>query len=120
MGYNETVHQLFTDFKKTSGSVMKEVLYNILIECCMSMQLVRLLKMCLKETCSKVRISKILSDTFHMQNVLKQGDALAPFLSNFALEYGIRKAHENQVVLKLKGTHQLPVYADVVIYCSMK
>jgi hypothetical protein len=27
--------------------------------------------------------------------------------------YGIRKVHENKVGLKLNGTHQLLVYADV-------
>jgi hypothetical protein len=30
--YNETVHQLFIDFKKTYDSARREVLYNILIE----------------------------------------------------------------------------------------
>jgi hypothetical protein len=50
--YNETVHQLFIDFKKAYDSVRREVLYNILIEFGVPVRLVRLIKMCLNETYS--------------------------------------------------------------------
>jgi hypothetical protein len=41
----------------------------------------RLIKMCLNETHSKIRIVKHLSGAFPIQNGLKQGDALSPLLS---------------------------------------
>jgi negative regulator of genetic competence, sporulation and motility len=47
--YNETVHQLFIDFKKGYDSVRREVLYSTLIEYGVPMKLVRMIKMCLNE-----------------------------------------------------------------------
>jgi hypothetical protein len=79
--YNGTVHQLFIDFKKAYDSIKREVLYNILLEFGIPKKLVRLIKMCLNETYSKVRTGKLLSDKFPIQNGLKQGDALSPLIS---------------------------------------
>jgi hypothetical protein len=68
------------------------------------MKQVRLIKMRLNETYSKVSIGKYLSDTFPIHNGLK-GNALSPSLFNFTLEYDIRKVQETQMGLKLNGTH---------------
>jgi hypothetical protein len=65
--YNETVHQLFIDFKKAYDSVS-----------------------------------------------LEKEDTLLPLLFNIALEYAIIKEQENQVGLKLNGTHHLLAYTDDV------
>ena len=85
------MHQLFIDFKKGYDSVRREVLYNILIEFGTPMELVRVIKMCLNETYSRVRIGKTLSVMVPTRNGLKQGDALTPLLLNFSLEYVIRR-----------------------------
>jgi len=56
--YNVAVHQLFIDFKKAYDSVKREVLYHFLIEFGIPMKLVRVIKMCLTETYSRVRVGK--------------------------------------------------------------
>jgi hypothetical protein len=65
------MHQIFIEFKNACDSVRKEVLYNILIEFGVPMKQVRLIKMCLTEAYSTVRVRKILSDMFPIRNGLK-------------------------------------------------
>jgi len=112
--YNEAVHQLFIDFKKAYDSVSREVLYNILVEFVIPMNLVRLIKMCLNAAYSRVRLgNKYLSEVFPIRNGLKQHDVLSPFFFNFSLEYAIKRVQVNQDGFKLNGSHKL-FYADDV------
>jgi hypothetical protein len=50
------------------------VLYNILAESGIPMELFRVIKICLNGTYSKVCIDKHFSEMFPIQNGLKQGD----------------------------------------------
>ena len=67
------------------------------------MKLVRLIKMFLNNTCSRVWVGKHLSDMFPVRIGLKQG---SPLLFSFALECAFRRVQVNQDGLKLNGTHQ--------------
>jgi hypothetical protein len=84
------VRHLLIDFKKAYDSVRREFLYNILVEFGIPMKLARLIKMCLTEIYSRVRVGKNLSDRFPIVNYLKKEDVLSPLLFNFAFEYSIR------------------------------
>jgi hypothetical protein len=70
--YNETFHQLLIDFKKAYDSVRREVVYCMLIDFGVPMKLVKLIKLRLNENYSKVHIGKHLSESFPIQNSLKQ------------------------------------------------
>jgi hypothetical protein len=78
------VYPLLIDYKKAYDSVRREVLYNIAIGFGRAMNLLRLIKMCLKETHIKFRRSRHWSDIFPMKNGLKKRNALSSLLSNLA------------------------------------
>ena len=109
------MRQLFIDFKKAYDLVRMEVLYNILTESGIPMNLVRIIKMCLNATYSRVQLgNKYLSEVFPIRNGLKQTDALSPLFFNSSLVYSIRRVQVNKDDLKLNGSRQLLVYADDV------
>ena len=76
-------------------------MYIILIKFGIPKKLVRLIKMYMTETYSRVRVVKNLSEMFPIRNGLKQGEA-------------IKRVQINQDGLKLNVTHQLLTYADDV------
>jgi hypothetical protein len=66
------------------------------VEFGVSLKKVRLIKMCLNETCSRVRVGKRLSGMLHVENSLKQDPDLSLLLFNFDLEYAIRRVQANK------------------------
>jgi hypothetical protein len=75
-------------------------------------KLVKLIKICSNETYCKICIDKHMSHKFPIQNGLKTRRCLSPMPFNCTLKYAIMTVQEDQVRLKLNGTHQVLVYAD--------
>ena len=90
---------------------------SILNESGTPLKVARLIKMCLNETYSRVRVGKHMSVVFSIRNGLKHREALSPLLFNRVLEYAITRVQANQGGFKLNGTHKLSVYADGIINC---
>ena len=80
------------------------------------MELVRLIKLCLNEAYTRVRVGKNLSDTSPIRNGLKQGDALSPLFFNFALEYSIRRVQGKEDVLKLNSRQEFLLMLMMLMY----
>ena len=59
-------------------------MYNILTEFVMPMKLLRLIKLRVRETSSRLREVMLFRDMFPIRNVLKHEGTLSPFLINFA------------------------------------
>jgi hypothetical protein len=108
------VHHLFIDFKNAYDSARREVMYNILPEFAIPMELQRSIELCLHGTCSRARVGKLLFDMFPTKKGLKAGDALSPLLFNFTLVYVIRRVPAKEKGLKLHNTHNFLVYANDV------
>ena len=66
-------------------------MYKSFIEFGITTKLIMLIKMCLKETYTRVRVSKQLSDVFPVNCGLKHGVTLSPLLFSIAVGYAIRK-----------------------------
>jgi hypothetical protein len=65
------MYQLFMDFKKVYESLKKVALNNHFFEFCISMTLIRVIKLCLTEAHSRTRVDNNLSEMFQFRNVVK-------------------------------------------------
>jgi hypothetical protein len=88
-------HHLFIDFKTAYNKVNRNQLYKAMLELSIPLKLVRLTQATIEGTTAKVKIHNELSESFHKQNGLRQGDALACILFNIALEKIICEANKS-------------------------
>jgi hypothetical protein len=96
MEFQIETHHLFIDFKTAYEKVKRNQLYKAMLELGIPPKIVRLIQATMEGTTAKVKIQNELSESFHIRNGLRQGDALACILFNIVLENIIREANINQ------------------------
>jgi len=105
-------HHLFIDFKTAYDKVNRNQLYKAMLELSIPPKLVRLTHAMMEGTTAKVKIQNELSESFHIRNGLRQGDALACILFDITLEKIIREANINQRGNIFYKSVQILAYAD--------
>jgi hypothetical protein len=86
LGFQIETHHLFIDFKTAYDKVNRNQLYKAMLEFGIPLKLVSLIQAMMEVTTAKVKVQNKLSESFHIQNGLRQRDALACILFNLALE----------------------------------
>ena len=85
-------HHLFIEFKSAYDIIRREQLYNAMSEFNIPNKLIRLTRMTMEDTKSRVRIQSDLSDPITTKKGLRQGDSLACLLFNLALGKVVKNA----------------------------
>ena len=67
----EAVYQLHIDFRSDCNSVSEEILYNIVIGFGIGRIVIRLINLCLTETCSRFRVGNICLTGFLLKKTNK-------------------------------------------------
>jgi hypothetical protein len=113
--YKLDIHQLYIDYKQAYDTINRAELVEIMKEFGIPMKLVRLVKMTLANTNSKVKIQGKLSPSFETMIGLRHGDSLSTLLFNLCMETIIRNVRINAGGTIYNRTRQCLVYADDVV-----
>lgn len=104
---NRPIVCTFIDFKKAYDSIDRQSLFDILEEQGLDGKTLRLIKQTLTDTVSKVKFMGEISEPFHINTGVRQGDGLSPLLFNLALDKVIKeweqllKEQEKWIPIKL-------------------
>ena len=110
--YNVEIHQLFVDFKAAYDSVIRRKLWRVMEEFGIPGKLISLTKLTLNGANSRVRIRNKLSETFDIEEGLRQGDPLATLLFNLILEAAVRATDMDTSSTIFTRSSQLLGFAD--------
>jgi sorting nexin-29 len=118
--YKVDIHQLYIDYKQAYDTTNRAELVQIMKEFGIPMKLVRLVRMTLTNTNSKVKIQGKLSPSFDTMIGLRQGDSLSNLLFNLCMEKIIRNDRINPGGTIFNRIRQCLAYADDVAILGRK
>ena len=110
--YNVEIHQLFVDFKAAYDNVSRRKLWRVMEEFWIPNKLISLTKLTLSGATSRVRIRNKLSETFDIEEGLRQGAPLATLLFNLILEAAVRTMDMDTSSTIFTKSSQLLGFAD--------
>ena len=110
--YNIETHHLFVDFKAAYDSVIRNKLWRLMEEFGIPNKLISLTKLTLNGANSRVRIRNKMSETFKIEEGLRQGDPLATLLFNLTLEAAVRTMNIDTSGTIFTKSSQLLGFAD--------
>jgi retron-type reverse transcriptase len=90
------VYLLFVDLKQAYNSIVRDTLWNEMIQLGISAKLVRMFKACMINSRYKVKFNSVISEEFTVNTGVRQGDVLSPVLFNIALESVIRRLLQSE------------------------
>jgi len=106
---------LYIDYKQAYDTINRSELEEIMKEFGIPNKLVRLTKMAIENTNSKVKIQGKLTPSFETTTGMRQGDALSTLLFNLCMEMIIRNIRINTGGTIYNRTRQYLAYADDVV-----
>jgi hypothetical protein len=104
---------LFVDFKQAFDSIVRYKLYQVLVDMKIPPKLIRLVKMTMKNTIARVKVTNKPSNNFTFNAGVRQGAGLSTTLFILALHYGVRKIHLRGIIFTKLG--QICAYADDIV-----
>jgi sorting nexin-29 len=113
--YKVDIYQLYINYKQAYDTINRTEPVEIMKEFGIPMKLVRLVKMTLANTNSKVKIQGKLSPSFETVTGLRQGDSLSTLLFSLCMEKIIRNVRINPGGTIFNSTRQYLAYADDIV-----
>ena len=112
--FAKTSWHVFIDYTQAFDSIHRESLWTILRSFQVPEKLIRLIKLCYRNSRGMARVGGDLTDIFHVETGLRQGCPLSCILFNCALEWVMRHTPpENDVISLTNGLRcDRAAYAD--------